>query len=568
MTVTLATILAAAFLSASPGGEIFDGADVEFLRKIDPAPLSILGVQYNGRVAVLDTVAREQLSQMTGRRRIEGIPPAVAYLELYFNAGRYLSRPLIHVRQEKMRLFVAPHLTGRAGAAFQRTNRIPPACLLNNFAIRELVETTRADMQQYARAGDIPSLGGALASLSQQRQYKLLVDRLYARYSAFLALDMLRLIPVVGGDWPAAEELLRAGAPHDHKPALPAGAQELGRKLIALRDAWRARDHRRVNSIAAELCRLLPAASADYPAVSTRRLEMLYNRTYKGTLVWIGFGVSLVLLIIAAASQQTWARRVGLAVFALSTLLLAGGLGIRWAISGRVWYLPPMMNQWEAVTSSALLGAVLVIVLELIWKKNYLALAGALYATAALLCGHFIPAFFPGQMDSHLTALHGLLASKIMAVHVSVIIIGHALVGMTFFISVLYLLVRAWRGSLVRPASAAADLAGTEAVSSLAAIDRCNLIVAQLACWTVLLGTILGAYWADIAWARWWGWDRKETWALLTVIVYIVALHLRFVTPARSRGLVTAVICILGCAVMMFNWIVVNFFLAGMHSYA
>lgn len=568
MTVTLATILALGCVAAAPGGEIFDHATVGFLRQIDPRPLRIIGVQYSGRVATLDTVAREQLAQMYGRAEIEGLPSAVAYLELYFNTGEYLSRPLVHVREKKMRRFVGAHLTGRTKAAFQRTNRIPPACLMNDFAARELAAAGRADMQQYARAGDVPSLGGALANLSRKREYKLLVDRLYARYSALLGMGVLRLIPVPEGDWPPAEEFLRAGGVRDQEPALPAAAQELGRKLVALRDAWRGRDHNRVNSIAAELSRLLPVASADYPAVSTRRLELLYNRTYKGTLVWIGFGISLVLLIIAAASGRTWARRAGLAVFGLSTLLLAIGFVIRWAISGRAWYLPPMMNQWEAVTSSALFGAVLVIVLELIWKKNYLAIAAALYATVALLCGHFIPVLFPGKMDSHLRALPGLLASKIMAVHVSVIVIGHALVGMTFFISVLYLLVRAWRGSLVRPASAAADLAGTEAVSSLAAIDRCNLIVAQLACWTVLLGTILGAYWADIAWARWWGWDRKETWALLTAIVYIVALHLRFVTPTRSRGLVMAVICIIGCAVMMFNWIVVNFFLEGMHSYA
>ena len=56
--------------------------------------------------------------------------------------------------------------------------------------------------------------------------------------------------------------------------------------------------------------------------------------------------------------------------------------------------------------------------------------------------------------------------------------------------------------------------------------------------------------------------------ALLTCLVYVALLHVRFVTPARFRGLVTAGICILGCLAMLFNWIIVNYVLAGKHSYA
>jgi ABC-type transport system involved in cytochrome c biogenesis permease subunit len=153
-----------------------------------------------------------------------------------------------------------------------------------------------------------------------------------------------------------------------------------------------------------------------------------------------------------------------------------------------------------------------------------------------------------------------------MAVHVSVIIIGHALVGMTFVISLAYLVVAMFQRA-DRPSSPA-DLRPAGEMSTLAIIDRSNLIVAQIAAWSVVAGTILGAYWGDFAWGRWWGWDPKETWALITAMVYVVMLHIRFLTPPRWRGLVTALICILGTAVMLFNWIVVNFLLSGKHSYA
>ena len=55
---------------------------------------------------------------------------------------------------------------------------------------------------------------------------------------------------------------------------------------------------------------------------------------------------------------------------------------------------------------------------------------------------------------------------------------------------------------------------------------------------------------------------------LATLLIFVVLLHLRFATPARSRGLVTAVCCVVGCLAMLFNWIIVNYFLSGMHSYA
>jgi ABC-type transport system involved in cytochrome c biogenesis permease subunit len=92
--------------------------------------------------------------------------------------------------------------------------------------------------------------------------------------------------------------------------------------------------------------------------------------------------------------------------------------------------------------------------------------------------------------------------------------------------------------------------------------------VAQLAAWFLIAGTLLGAYWGDFAWGRWWGWDPKETWALITCVVYLAVLHVRLVTPSRYRGLVTALICLLGSLVMIFNWVFVNYFLSGKHSYA
>ena len=84
----------------------------------------------------------------------------------------------------------------------------------------------------------------------------------------------------------------------------------------------------------------------------------------------------------------------------------------------------------------------------------------------------------------------------------------------------------------------------------------------------LVIGDLLGAYWADRSWGRWWGWDAKETWGLMTLIVYLAVLHLRYVLPSRTRAAWTAVLAITGAAVMGFTWWGVNYLLRGLHSYA
>jgi ABC-type transport system involved in cytochrome c biogenesis permease subunit len=120
---------------------------------------------------------------------------------------------------------------------------------------------------------------------------------------------------------------------------------------------------------------------------------------------------------------------------------------------------------------------------------------------------------------------------------------------MSAVISSIYLAWRAWAGR------APEDL------------DRCNVIFARLALWTLALGTILGAYWADFAWGRWWGWDRKETWALITAMIFLAALHIRLALPPRWQAPATAALCVVGGGAMLVNWFLVSY-MPGMHSYA
>jgi ABC-type transport system involved in cytochrome c biogenesis permease subunit len=97
-------------------------------------------------------------------------------------------------------------------------------------------------------------------------------------------------------------------------------------------------------------------------------------------------------------------------------------------------------------------------------------------------------------------------------------------------------------------------------------LDGATMIFLELAFITLWVGTILGAVWAYFSWGRPWGWDPKEVFALNTWLVFLVLLHVRF--KVKDKALWTAILAVIGCAVMIFNWVAVNFVIVGLHSYA
>ncbi len=96
--------------------------------------------------------------------------------------------------------------------------------------------------------------------------------------------------------------------------------------------------------------------------------------------------------------------------------------------------------------------------------------------------------------------------------------------------------------------------------------DGATMVLVELAFIMLWTGLVMGAIWADHSWGRPWGWDPKEVFALNTFIIFLILIHVRL--KVRDKGFWTAVLAVIGFEVMMFNWIVVNFVISGLHSYA
>ncbi len=96
--------------------------------------------------------------------------------------------------------------------------------------------------------------------------------------------------------------------------------------------------------------------------------------------------------------------------------------------------------------------------------------------------------------------------------------------------------------------------------------DGATMVLVELSFVMLWTGVVMGAIWADHSWGRPWGWDPKEVFALNTFIIFLILIHVRM--KVKDKGFWTAIIALIGFEVMMFNWIVVNFIIVGLHSYA
>ena len=103
-----------------------------------------------------------------------------------------------------------------------------------------------------------------------------------------------------------------------------------------------------------------------------------------------------------------------------------------------------------------------------------------------------------------------------------------------------------------------------EAIESL---DKINYWVVVTGLGLLSIGTLLGGVWANESWGRYWGWDAKETWSLVSILVYAIVLHFRFI-PAMRSSWVNATASMMAISSIVMTYFGVNYFLTGMHSYA
>jgi ABC-type transport system involved in cytochrome c biogenesis permease subunit len=282
-----------------------------------------------------------------------------------------------------------------------------------------------------------------------------------------------------------------------------------------------------------------------YAEESQLRLEYFYNH-------WDGFyraawsyGVALVLLAVAYMRGKGGpVKLLGVSLAIVGLLFHASGIAMRCLIAGR----PPVTNMYESIIWVSFAVSFFGMIFFTRYRTPVYLLAALPVSLVALLLVHQMPIAMPSSIDPLVPVLRD---NFWLTIHVLTITLSYAAFALAMGFGHILL----WRYAR-NPVAARADQP----------MHFWLYRVLQLGVILLAAGTILGGVWANYSWGRFWGWDPKETWALIALLCYILTLHGRLAGWWTQFGLVVAsVVCFL--AVLM-AWYGVNFVLGkGLHSY-
>lgn len=286
-----------------------------------------------------------------------------------------------------------------------------------------------------------------------------------------------------------------------------------------------------------------------YPPAKKMSLEVHYNQFSPFLKSAIFYGLAVILMFLSLLfSKSNGAPKLAVAAWVstgIAFLLHTYGFALRVYLTER----PPVSNMFETVIWVAWGAIVFTSWLSLVKKKNYILLSGTLVATLAMIVANSAPAI----LDASLQPLEPVLRSNLwLIIHVMTITLSYAAFFLALGVSnvALFYVIRGVK------------------VQSQEMNDYVDTCYKSLQAGVVLLaaGTILGGVWADYSWGRFWGWDPKETWALIALLGYLALLHGRLAGLVKNFGMLAGSIIAFNLVVMA--WYGVNFVLgAGLHTY-
>ena len=238
-------------------------------------------------------------------------------------------------------------------------------------------------------------------------------------------------------------------------------------------------------------------------------------------------------------------RYVFLGIGSLLFSYHAMGLGFRWYISGHA----PWSNGYEAIV---FIAWVTVVSGWAFLKKVEVVMPMALILASMML---FVSEL--NLLDPEITPLVPVLKSYWLMIHVAIITGSYGFLGLSFVLGFLNLVFYLFQNK-------SNHLKISNQVSQITAVNEMTMTIGIF---MLTIGTFLGGVWANESWGRYWGWDPKETWALVSILVYAIILHFRFI-PGLKSAFAFNLASFWGYSAILFTYFGVNFMLVGLHSYA
>ncbi|USN47725.1 MAG: cytochrome c biogenesis protein CcsA [Pseudobdellovibrionaceae bacterium] len=491
--------------------------------------LKSLPVQDGGRLKPFDTFARESLELVFGKQKYK-TPDGEKHdaSEIVFTwmlvPEEWEKNPIVHIRHSGLR------------EALQLENKrlhYSPQELMRNERVGLVIQELRTKQE----------------TREKLNPYFQAIQTLENQITMFHAVRLgkaMRVLPAKDGqNWLPVDELDGVWK------------ERFGRITKAFVGAISARQHSENSEavVAAEkelsdrVQEFMQAAADEFPDKyadsSLIHAETHYNHFHPFRWAWVAYLMGVIFMAFAMVSPKRRYYFAGWGFFVLGLLLHTYGFGLRSYIIGR----PPVTNMYESVTWVAYGAVVFAMILEAIYRFRIVLLSSGVVAILCLILSDMAPAVLDGSMDP----LEPVLRDNFwLTTHVLIITLSYAAFFLAFLLGDLLLVYYYIDESRFKD----------RIKQGVLAIYRSMQIGVVL----LAAGTILGGIWADYSWGRFWGWDPKETWALIALLGYLAILHGRLIGWVRDFGL--AVWSIVTFALVIMAWYGVNFVLgAGLHTY-
>ncbi len=243
--------------------------------------------------------------------------------------------------------------------------------------------------------------------------------------------------------------------------------------------------------------------------------------------------------------------KIGFTVLIIGFLFNTGGIILRWIESYQIGYgHAPFSNMYESLVFFSWTVAVLYIFVEFKYKESIIGVFASPLIFLAIAYASLSP-----DISSKITPLVPALKSNWLIAHVITCFLGYAGFAVAFGFSIIY---------FVKPQNPEAKSIFAK-LPSWELIDELTYQMVVFGFLFLTIGIITGAVWANSAWGKYWSWDPKETWSLITWFVYAIFMHLRMIKGWHGRKL--ALVSIIGFMAVIFTYFGVNFLLSGLHSY-
>lgn len=486
--------------------------------------LQLLPVQDGGRIKPFDSFAREQLELVYGKNKFENRAAYEVIMTWMLTPEAWASKEIFQVQnlEVKSRLKLNPEKKRYTGEE-----------VFNNPVFTDLMQELRNQRETKEK---LTPYFQALQRLENQ----------YFVFTEIASARMLRVLPQPGQDlWLSVAELpekYQAAFVDVTKAFIGAiGAEVEGQSKEAVSQRLHEMDLA-VNKFKQMVRQEFPE---HYAHEKSMRVEVHFNEFHPFRWSAVAYGLALIFFLMMWITGRKPLYKVGIGFLTAGVLLHVYGFGLRVYLTGH----PPVTNMYETVVWVAFGAIVFAAVLTYFMRNQFLLLGGTMVATLCMIIADSAPVV----LDDSLQPLEAVLRSNYwLTIHVLTITISYA----AFFLAMAL-------GDIGLIYFLKSERKFQAEIKTLAqSVYRAMQIgVAFLA-----PGIILGGIWADYSWGRFWGWDPKETWALIALLGYIAVLHGRLAGWVRDFGMIACGVGTFSLVIMA--WYGVNFVLgAGLHSY-